>query len=134
MTKSARYIQPNVLMMVAALLLAGEPYALRAAGPSALHQGAESAERAASFDVTKEGSAFLFTEHLFQTIPPDTAALAEWESEKEEKHLARDIAVFVIVSAFVGYFIAKVFIEGEKEEPPPENGGKHIPTASPILP
>jgi hypothetical protein len=37
--------------------------------------------------------------------------------EKENKHLARDITIFVIVSAFVAYFLIKVFLEGDKDEP-----------------
>ena len=48
--------------------------------------------------------------------------------EDEGSHLARDITVFVIVSAFVGYFIIKVFLEGDTdEETDTEPPGKVIP-------
>lgn len=48
--------------------------------------------------------------------------------EDEHKHLARDITVWVIASAFVAYFIIKVFIEKD-DEPAPDNKppGKTIP-------
>jgi hypothetical protein len=49
--------------------------------------------------------------------------------EEEEKHLVRDIAVFVIVSAFVAYFLIKVFLEGDTDEngTEDEGGGKPPP-------
>jgi hypothetical protein len=57
---------------------------------------------------------------------PDTT---EFEfPEEEESHLARDITVFLIASAFVGYFIIKVFLEGDTEEQEEEdNDGKPTP-------
>lgn len=58
------------------------------------------------------------------TVPP---AGGYFEEEEEGKNLYRDIGVFLIVSAFVGYFIIKVFLEGETEEPPPDDGGKEVP-------
>jgi hypothetical protein len=48
--------------------------------------------------------------------------------EKEETHLARDITIFVIASAFIAYFIIKVFLEGDKEEgETTDDGGKDYP-------
>lgn len=56
---------------------------------------------------------------------PDTT---EFEfPEKEEDHLFRDITVFVIVSAFVAFFLIKVFLEGDKDEPADDNGGGKPP-------
>jgi hypothetical protein len=57
---------------------------------------------------------------------PDTT---EFEfPEDEEKHLARDITVFLIVSAFVAFFVIKVFLEGDtEEEPSPPDDGKQPP-------
>jgi len=49
------------------------------------------------------------------------------DEEKSKKQMVKDIGVFVIVSAFVGYFIIKVFLEGDTEEPPPDDDGKIIP-------
>lgn len=47
--------------------------------------------------------------------------------EEENKHLIRDITVFVIVAAFVGYFLIKVFLEGDTEEEDVDTGGKKVP-------
>ena len=47
--------------------------------------------------------------------------------EEEKKHLARDITVFVIVSAFVAYFIIKVFLEGDKDENNTDDTGNGKP-------
>lgn len=67
--------------------------------------------------------------HLFNAAQPDSSVPAGgyFEEEEEGKHLYRDIGIFLIVSAFVGYFIVKVFLEGETEETPPDDGGKGIP-------
>jgi hypothetical protein len=59
---------------------------------------------------------------------PDTT---EYEFPEEEgKHLIRDLTVFVIVSAFVAYFVIKVFLEGDTEEeaPPPDDGKQPPPS------
>jgi hypothetical protein len=47
--------------------------------------------------------------------------------EEENKHLIRDITVFVIAAAFVGYFLIKVFLEGDTEEKEEERNGKDVP-------
>ena len=49
------------------------------------------------------------------------------EEELKREHLYRDIAIFLVLSAFVGYFIVKVFLEGDTDEPPPPKKGKQIP-------
>jgi len=57
----------------------------------------------------------------------DTTEVDFPEEEEGQKHLVRDLGVFVMVAAFVGYFIAKVFLEGDAEETAPVDGGKDIP-------
>jgi hypothetical protein len=55
---------------------------------------------------------------------PDTT---EFEfPEDENKHLVRDITVFVIAAAFVGYFLVKVFLEGDTDEEEQEKKGKDV--------
>lgn len=56
-------------------------------------------------------------------LPPEV------EVQRSE-HLYRDIAMFVVISAFVGYFIVKVFLEDDTDEPPPAKNGKDIPGPS----
>jgi hypothetical protein len=63
---------------------------------------------------------------LASSARADTTEL-EFPEDEEGKHLVRDIGIFIIVSAFVAYFIIKVFLEGDKEEPPPPENGKEIP-------
>jgi len=59
-------------------------------------------------------------------VDPDTT---EFDfPEDDHKHLARDITVWVIASAFVAYFIIKVFIEKDDEPAPDDKPpGKTIP-------
>lgn len=66
---------------------------------------------------------------FFSSSQPDSTAPVGgyFEEEEENKNLYRDIGVFLIVSAFVGYFIIKVFLQGETEEPPSDGGGKEVP-------
>jgi hypothetical protein len=51
------------------------------------------------------------------------------DAEEEGKHLYRDIGIFLVVSAFVGYFIVKAFLQGDTEEEPPPKKGKDIPSS-----
>jgi hypothetical protein len=68
---------------------------------------------------------------LHSSAAADTTEL-EFPEEEEEKreHLIRDIGIFVVVSAFLAYFLVKVFLEGDEEEPPPDDDGKVIPLTS----
>lgn len=61
------------------------------------------------------------------TTDTDFPADLPVEEELKNEHLYRDIGVFVVVSAFVGYFLVKVFLQGDTDEPPPPKGGKEIP-------
>jgi len=56
---------------------------------------------------------------------PDTTGF--YFPGEENKHLIRDIAVFVVAAAFVGYFLIKVFLEGDTEEEEEPSGGKEVP-------
>jgi hypothetical protein len=47
--------------------------------------------------------------------------------EEEKSHVWRDVAIFVIVSAFVAYFVIKVFLEGDTDEGSGDDGGKDVP-------
>ena len=64
---------------------------------------------------------------------PTTGGYAQPDStefefpEEGKKHLVRDITVFVIVSAFVAYFLIKVFLEGDKDEGGSDDGGNGKP-------
>jgi hypothetical protein len=60
----------------------------------------------------------------------DTSEVEFPDEPETEKHLVRDVAVFVMVAAFVGFFIAEVFLNKEPDETPPDDGGKPIPTAT----
>lgn len=51
----------------------------------------------------------------------------EFPDEEEENHIVRDVAVFVLVSAFVAFFIIKVFIEKDKPEDEQTPPHKDIP-------
>jgi hypothetical protein len=65
----------------------------------------------------------------FVAAPPDTTDEDDFflPEETDHKKLVRDIAVFVIVTAFVAYFIIKVFIEKDPDPPPDDSNGKPIP-------
>jgi hypothetical protein len=54
----------------------------------------------------------------------------EFPEEEEEKGVWKDVALWVVVAGFVAFFVIKVFLEEEKDEPPKEEGGKEIPPTS----
>ena len=97
------------------------------------HKKAERSDEIASFAIVSKSakqqsssdSPYMNT----AAMQPDSASSGNMDYGKEEKngHLIRDISVFLIVSAFVGYFLIKVFIEGETTEPSSNNNGKVIP-------
>lgn len=64
----------------------------------------------------------------FLASAADTSAVDfPGDAQPEGTHLYRDVGIFVIVSAFVGYFIVKVFLEKDKQETPAPKTGKQIP-------
>ena len=60
-------------------------------------------------------------------VVADTTEVDFPDEGEGQKHLVRDVAVFVMVAVFVGYFIVKVFLEGDTVEPAPPDHGKDIP-------
>lgn len=96
----------------------GKPTSGEAAAPTL----ANSADDASPFGAI--GHAFAFG---------DTTEY-EFPEEEEAKGLWKDVALWVIVAGFVAFFIIKVFLEGEKDEAPEDDGGKEIPPTSFIVP
>jgi hypothetical protein len=103
-----------------------------ALGGATFVAGKPTAGEAASWRVgSEDGGVELETTHTLAGalhmayVQPDTT---EFEfPEDDTKHLARDITVFVIAAAFVGYFIVKVFLQGDTEKEEEEEKGKEIP-------
>ncbi len=104
-----------VLVVCAALVAAGFPHGpARAAGSAS------------------PGNEYLLRDALpavaHASEPPDSSEDEFFlPKETDNKKLIRDITVFVIVSAFVAFFIIKVFIEKDEDPPPPDNNGKPLP-------
>jgi hypothetical protein len=65
----------------------------------------------------------------FVPEPPDTVSEDDFvlPEETDNKKLYRDIAVFVVASAFVAFFIIKVFIEEDEEPADDGSNGKDVP-------
>jgi hypothetical protein len=76
-------------------------------------------------DAVHSGVPVLTLGALAAYADPDTT---EFEfPEDENKHLVRDITVWAIAAAFVGFFIIKVFIEEDEETPTDDSPpGKQI--------
>jgi len=89
-------------------------------GKTTADEAAE-ADRDSAVETTSvtDGWALAFAD----TTEPDY----EFPEEEEDRHLLRDITVWVIVTAFVGFFIIKVFLEGDTDQEPPPEGGKTFP-------
>ncbi|MCZ6766384.1 MAG: hypothetical protein O7D32_05575 [bacterium] len=51
----------------------------------------------------------------------------EFPEDEDDNHLIRDVAVFLVVSAFLAFFIIKVFLEGDEADEPVDEGGKELP-------
>jgi hypothetical protein len=66
-------------------------------------------------EVVSAGQPILAFGALNAYADPDTSEF-EFPGEENE-HLVRDITVWVIVAAFVAFFIVKVFIEDSDDEP-----------------
>lgn len=114
--------------LLAGTVLVGSAASKRSATFS-LPRGYGSAAEAASAP-HREGRKDASFAALFQPDDVDTTTVP-YDFEEEERHLAREITVFVIVSAFVAYFIVKVFFEKDEEPEPPPKQGKQVPVLSP---
>ncbi|MDH3216670.1 MAG: hypothetical protein OEN01_10295, partial [Candidatus Krumholzibacteria bacterium] len=58
--------------------------------------------------------------HWNQGIAAADTTGYEFPEEEEEKHLIRRVALWVVVSGFVAFFIIKVFLQGDTDTPEPE--------------
>ncbi len=98
-------------------------------------RGARTSDEAARPAIADEGRPSVAvalrqpTTDFFDTSASIDTTEIDFPEDEEQKrgHLYRDIGIFLIVSAFVGYFIVKVFIQGDTDEPPPPKKGKDIP-------
>jgi len=124
-TTSARRLVSAVLCVSLACLTCGNVAWSEPSGPAAVERPATRANEPepsphilAAWRPTPQ-----FLESVADTMEVDFPA----DSTLDSSHLYRDIGVFAIVSAFVGYFIVKVFIEKDTDEVPPKKNGKDIP-------
>ena len=106
---------------------------------SAAERGVATSDEAAGFEGRDDGEgAFTLrgwrptAEFVAGSVLADTTEVEFPGGEDGEKHLVRDVAVFVMVAAFVGFFIVEVFLKNEPDETTDDDdGGKIIPTTSP---
>jgi hypothetical protein len=64
----------------------------------------------------------------------DTTEYEFPEEEEGREHLWRDVALWVVVAGFVAFFVIKVFLQGDTDEPAEEKPGKEIPPTSLTVP
>jgi hypothetical protein len=127
-----------VLTVAAAIIVTGLPRPSAVAAPVA-HGSRTAGEAAAWHAAPAPVSTATVADAVSAGVPvlalgglesagaePDTT---EFEfPDEDKKHLARDITVWLIASAFVAFFIVKVFIEKDEETPPDNKPpGKTIP-------
>jgi hypothetical protein len=104
---------------------------VRALAGDGFVSGKKSPDEAASLQSQGDSSDGTF-KSLRHAIPA-TGGFAQPDStefdfpEDENKHLVRDITVFLIASVFVAYFIIKVFLEEDKTEDDGDDGGNGKP-------
>jgi hypothetical protein len=127
-----------VFLVAVSFVSCGLPH--RAPAQSALTKGAATADAAVSrtdstlpstpeatsvAEAAAKGQPVLAMGALNAYADPDTS---EFEfPEDENKHLVRDITVWLVAAAFVAFFIIKVFIEEDEEAPPDDTPpGKQI--------
>ncbi len=54
----------------------------------------------------------------------------EFPEDEAKKHVWRDVALWLVVAGFVAYFVIKVFLQEEPEDPPADKPGKDPPPTS----
>ena len=102
-------------------------------GPTARAAAVPAAAGNRPSDASAEEASFLLRDAVpaagFVAPPPDTTEDDDFflPEETDRKKLVQDIAVFVIVAAFVAVFIIKVFIEKDEEPAAAPPNGKPIP-------
>lgn len=117
------------LCLACAILVFFATLPVHAAADEAALEGKATADEAAAMQRQARPAPAAGPQVAFPGAQPDSLPPAGgyFEEEEEGKHLYRDIGIFLIVSAFVGYFLVKVFLEGETEEQTTDDGGKDIP-------
>ena len=88
--------------------------------------GAGTAAEAARYEAPPLFSPVVTGSLVFASLQPDTSRTLYVE-EEEERNLVKEMIVWIIGAAFVGYFIAKVFLQGDTDEEPPPKSGKQVP-------
>lgn len=68
----------------------------------------------------------------YSALPSDTVEAFDIEIEEEGPGLYKEIAVFLIVAAVVGYMVVKIINPGDEEEKE-ENGGKEPPPFNSVI-
>jgi hypothetical protein len=123
----------TILKQVLALVLASGIVALgfppAAGSPEFVgdRAGKTTAEEAARYESPPAPLSPAFTHSIgFAALISDTTE-AVFEDEEEDRNLAKELTVWIIGAAFVGYFIVKVFLQGDTDEAPPPDTGKQPP-------
>jgi hypothetical protein len=100
-------------------LPAGEPTAAGAAAPKL--PGSD--DRVTPFAAIGESYAYA-----------DTTDDYQFPEDEEQKHVWRDVVIWLAVAGFVAFFVIKVFLEGDKDEPQTEEPGKQVPPSTLTVP
>ena len=96
--------------------------------------GAKSSEEAAKYKAPLPQLSPAITNSLgFKSLLSDTTQAVYYE-EEEQRNLVKEMIVWFIGAAFVGYFIVKVFLQGDTDEDPPATTGKQLPQTNLFLP
>ena len=89
--------------------------------------GAESAHEAARYESSQPPLSPAVTNSLgFASLLSDTTQ-SVYIDEEEERNLVKEMIVWFIGAAFVGYFIVKVFLQGDTDKESPPSQGKPYP-------
>jgi hypothetical protein len=126
-----RWVLNKHMVCVVLAAFAIQVFPVRALAGESFVPGTKSSDEAASPQSFRDSSDGSF-ESLRYAIPA-TGGFAEPDSsgfefpDDENKHLVRDITVFLIASAFVAVFLIKVFLEEDKEDDGGDDGGSGKP-------
>jgi hypothetical protein len=100
---------------------------------SGLPAGKPTADEAASPSLSTTGGADLHGWSYGYALGDTTIYDFPEEDEKSTLQLVKEVTLWLVIAGFVGFFIVKVFLEGDKEQPPPDNPGKPVPTPSTVI-
>ena len=101
---------------------------------NSLPQGRPTANEAASPNLTDRGSTqsdlrgWSYAYALSDTAGYDFPE----ENEKGTMQIVKEVALWVVIAGFVAFFIVKVFLQGDTDEPEPENPPKPLPQGAAI--